>query len=227
MGFGTLFVGYFFLLNITYYAFTDIIASLVMLLGLYKLSSVNKPFKVSSYICIGFCLFALVEFINGALGMFGGGFGSDLLTYLAIIRYVLVAALSLFVLAGIREVSREVGLYVNEARAKMLIYTALIVYTLLIALELPLLTGLIPFEATALIATATIILELLYIIFTLVLIYSSHMKICMPEDNLPKEEKPSRFGFVNEYRRRKAEKDKRYAEYKLEKMKRKKGGKGK
>ena len=227
MGFGTLFIGYFLLLNITYYAFTDIIASLVMLLGLYKLSTVNKPFKTSAYICIGFTVFSLVEFINGSLGMFGGGFGADILTYLAILRYVFIFALSLFFLSGIQEVSREVGLPVNEARAKMLIYTALIVYTLLIALELPLVTGLLPIKATALIASIAIILELLYIIFTLVLIYSSHMKICMPEDNLPKEEKPSRFGFVNEYRKRKAEKDKRYAEYKIEKMKKKKGGKGK
>ena len=44
MGFGTLFIGYFFLLNISNFTYTDIIAGMVVLLGLYKLSSVNKQF---------------------------------------------------------------------------------------------------------------------------------------------------------------------------------------
>ena len=33
------------------------------------------------------------------------------------------------------------------------------------------------------------------------------MKICMPGDEDIKKEKPSKFGFVNEYRARKAERD--------------------
>ena len=64
MGFGTLFIGYFLILNITYYSFTDIIAALIMLLGLYKLSTVNKHFKLGTYSCIGFSCFALVELIT-------------------------------------------------------------------------------------------------------------------------------------------------------------------
>lgn len=225
MGFGTFFVGYFLLLNITYYAFTDIIAALVMLLGLYKLSSINKPFRLGAYAAVLFSVFALFEFVYSALVMFGDGFGEGLTTYLAIIRYAIVAAVSLCALLGIKEVSREVDLPVNAGRATMLTYTALIVYTLLILLELPLVTDIIPVKVTAVIASVALVLELIYIIFTLTLVYSCHMKICMPEDNLPKEEKPSRFAFVNEYRKRKAEKDRQYAEYKLERRKKKKGKK--
>ena len=34
MGFGTLFIGYFFLINISYYAYTDILAGMVEMLSL-------------------------------------------------------------------------------------------------------------------------------------------------------------------------------------------------
>ena len=48
------------------------------------------------------------------------------------------------------------------------------------------------------------------------------MKICMPEDKDNEvEDKPSRFGFVNKYHEHTAEKQREYAEYKLEKLKKK------
>ena len=50
MGFGTLFFGYFLILNVTYYGFTDAIAAAVMLLGFYKLSTVNSYFKYAAYV---------------------------------------------------------------------------------------------------------------------------------------------------------------------------------
>ena len=47
MGFGTLFIGYFLLLNLTYYRFTDLIAALLMLLAFYKLREINRHFRVA------------------------------------------------------------------------------------------------------------------------------------------------------------------------------------
>jgi hypothetical protein len=41
MGFGMLFIGYFLLINITYFEYTDIIAAMLMLMAAYKLSFVN------------------------------------------------------------------------------------------------------------------------------------------------------------------------------------------
>ena len=61
MGFGTLFIGYFLLLNIAYYTFTDIISALVMAMGLYKLSSVNRGFGYAFYASIGFALIGAGE----------------------------------------------------------------------------------------------------------------------------------------------------------------------
>ena len=42
MGFGLLFIGYFFLLNLTYFEYTDLLGALVMFLAFYKLQTVNK-----------------------------------------------------------------------------------------------------------------------------------------------------------------------------------------
>ena len=61
MGFGTLFIGYFLLLNLTYYGFTDVIAASVMLLGLYKLSPVNKYFRAAALSSGVFLAFSLGE----------------------------------------------------------------------------------------------------------------------------------------------------------------------
>ena len=56
----------------------------------------------------------------------------------------------------------------------------------------------------------------------LVTIYSAYMRICMPDDvDNDAVDKPSRFGFVNKYREHTAEKQREYAEYKLEKLKKK------
>ena len=64
MGFGTLFFGYFLLLNIAYNTFTDLIAALIMAMGLNKLSTVNHPFKN------GFIASVIFAVIGLALGIY-------------------------------------------------------------------------------------------------------------------------------------------------------------
>ena len=61
MGFGTLFVGYFFILNFPYCAYTDALAALLMLYGLYKLSGINENFKRATYFTAVFALFGIAE----------------------------------------------------------------------------------------------------------------------------------------------------------------------
>ena len=69
MGFGTLFIGYFLLLNVTYYSFTDLVAALIMAVGLTKLSTVNRYFKYASFAALGFAAVGLVEFISELIRM--------------------------------------------------------------------------------------------------------------------------------------------------------------
>ena len=60
MGFGTLYIGYFLLLNLTYYAFTDLIAALIMAMALSKLSAVEKNLKPALYFSIVFAIIGCV-----------------------------------------------------------------------------------------------------------------------------------------------------------------------
>ena len=71
MGFGTLFIGYFFLFNISYYAYTDIIAAMLCLMATYKLSGVNRGFKASFVLSVIFAVFALGEILVPAAELLG------------------------------------------------------------------------------------------------------------------------------------------------------------
>ena len=64
MGFGTLFIGYFLLLNITFYEFTDVIAGVIILFGLYKLMGNSRYFKLPCYFSISFAIFGLFNRIS-------------------------------------------------------------------------------------------------------------------------------------------------------------------
>ena len=119
MGFGTLFIGYFFLVNISYYAYTDIIAGLVMLLGLYKLSTVNSGFKRGAVCATVFSGVALVEIIISALSLFGSfDFIKAAEPYVSAVRFAIIFFLSYFILRGISEVAREVEAFALEKTAK-------------------------------------------------------------------------------------------------------------
>ena len=57
-------------------------------------------------------------------------------------------------------------------------------------------------------------------LYSLTVIYSAYKWICMPEDvDNDVKEKPSRFGIIESFRARQEQKNREYAEYKLNKMK--------
>ena len=66
MGFGTLFIGVFLLLNLRYFGYTDILCGVIMLAAFYKLRGVNKFFKAAIFTSIAFCGIGLMEFIREA-----------------------------------------------------------------------------------------------------------------------------------------------------------------
>lgn len=223
MGFGTLFFGYFLLLNITYYTFTDLISALISALGLYRLSAVNRQFKSGFYISLVFAGIGLAELVFQFIAMFDTAYDiSAALSYTAAPRYVAVAALTLLILTGIENVADEVGLSELAKRARISAPVNLILYCLLAILEIPGLEALIN---TAVLYYASVILLVLSLVATainLVTVYRAYMKICMPDDvDNSIEEKPSRFSFVNRHREHTREKQREYTEYKLNKLKKK------
>lgn len=217
MGFGTLFFGYFLLLNITYYSFTDLIAALIMAMGLYKLSSVNRPFRNGLIAAFVFAGLGLVELVCGTLDMFlSVTLPSELLSVTSVSRYFVIAVLTLFIFKGIDEVAREVGLSELSRRARISMPIALFIYTASAVLDIPILESGVNVRFFAISSAIILILTLVIVTVNLVTIYTAYMKICMPEDvDNDYEEKPSRFEFINKHREHTLQKQREYAEYKL------------
>lgn len=224
MGFGTLFIGYFLLLNLTYYGFTDVIAASVMLLGLYKLSGVNKYFKASAISSGALLVFSLGELGVAVYEMFIGAINSPaLVSVMCIVRCLIIGALTVLMLKGIEDVSREVDIENLPAKASRLTVATVVIYALWIILEAPL--SFIDDYVLAVLSLVTILATLALIIINLTLIYTCYMKICMPGDEDITRDKPSRFAFVNEYRAKKAEREEELARERAERMKKRLDGK--
>ena len=218
MGFGTLFIGYFLLLNLTYYGFTDIIAAAVMLLGLYKLSRVNRYFKLSAIASTVFLTFSLGELGIAAYEMFARNIDSHVLvSVMSIVRCLIIGALTVLMLLGIEAVAREVEIDSLPNKARRMAIVSGIVYAAWVILEAPL--SFVNDYVLAVLSLITIIATLALLVINLTLIYTCYMKICMPGDEDITREKPSRFEFVNEYRARKAEREEEAAQARAKAMK--------
>jgi hypothetical protein len=221
MGFGTLFVGYFFILNFPYAAYTDALAALLMLYGLYKLSVINENFKKSVYFTAVFALFGIAELFLELSSMFGlFAVSTSVLTVFSLLRHFTVGLTTAFMMLGIRDVAKEVGLTSLKEKSMRGAYVSVAVYAVNLILES---TAFVEFFDPRFLAYAyvfTTFATLTVTIFNLVCSYSAYMRICMPAER-EMEEKESKFGFVNAFRRHEEEKQREYAEYRMEKMKKK------
>ena len=140
MGFGTLFIGYFLILNLTYYGATDLIAGIVMMMAFYKLRTVNKYF---SFAILPSALFALVgvpELIELGAKMFGGDL-SFILNYTAAPRYLVICMISILMMKGIEKVAREVEVYKTAKSARNVQPLIYLVFVGMMILELPITYG--------------------------------------------------------------------------------------
>ena len=116
----------------------------------------------------------------------------------------------MLILKGIEAVAKEVDLKDTPIKAKRLAIINAVFYAVWIVFELPL--TFLNELTLARIYAIIILLSIALIIADLTVIYSCYMRICMPGDEDISREKPSRFGFVNEYRARKAEREREAAE---------------
>ena len=219
MGFGILFIGYFLVLNFAYAQFTDAIAATVMLYALYKLSYLNREFKIASYFTMLFSILGLFELAVGGLEIFSVITPNAALnSSVSIVRSFTVGMMTVFMLRGMGSVAKEVGISsLSEKCGRLLTFSA-ILYPLLILLECG---GLGSFIDPYILAYASVILifaELVLISLNLTAIYTCYMRICMPDEEAEESEKKSRFGFVNAMREHQEMRNREYAEYRLEKL---------
>ena len=217
MGFGTLFIGYFLLLNIVKPAASDVIAGLVILLALERLARVNSKFAISRIFTLLFSAVGLFRFVLFFGGMIFAGFTEFetlISPYAGALRYLLLIPMTVLILFGIEEVAREVELEKVPTRARFLAFFGIAIHLLYVICELPI-------ALPSLIYTIEILLEFIYSVTLIFLIWNCYYMICMPEDVNGKKRKPSRFAFVNAYREREEAKEREMEEYRLSEFKRK------
>ena len=110
MGFGTLFIGYFLILNITYFGYTDLISGLIMTLAFYKLWNINREFRMALGFAATLSAVGIAELVEATLSTFVPTLNSEIfLSYVAPFRHLVIGVLTAFMLLGIRSVSDEVG----------------------------------------------------------------------------------------------------------------------
>ncbi len=218
MGFGILFFGYFLFLNLTRPGYTDLLGALICLLAFYKLTPINKYFRMSIVPSAIFAVFGLFELVCEFAQLFGLGI-RDFTIYIASPRYILLAVLSVTMLLGIDDVAREVRVASTIRHAKISRILSLILFPICAIIDFPLTMQIISNKYLLAIFSAVAIISLFVcMILNVVTIYSAYMHICMPEDrNNDAPTKPSRFGFVNKFRAHEEEKAREYAEYKRKK----------
>ena len=222
MGFGILFIGYFLLLNVTTFAFTDVIVGLVITLAMNKLAFVNKYFKLSQIPAGIFSLLGLLQLSVSVYDMFFAN--PDLTLYnivIGISRYALIGFFTLTMLFGIEDVSKEVSLPKTAKKARLAMPLSLTVIVISAILEIPFLETVIETKTLTFLAVIMMLAFMITVIYNLTVIYSAYRLICMPGSQ-NKQRKTSRFKFVEDFRRHEEEKQQEYINYKLNKRKGKK-----
>ena len=216
MGFGVLFIGYFLLLNVVNYTFTDMIAATVMAFGLAKLSFVNKSFKYATVFALIFSAVGALEFVSQALVML------EILTEPFAFTYP-IRTLSLFmtqclIMRGIYEVAKEVELDRIAIKAKRSV--PFICFTSLVSLylDIPLFYSPLPQGVAPIIFTVNLLLTFALIIYNLIIIYQCYANICMPSE----EKAHKKESLFDKFEKQQTEKNIEYLNYRKQKRESKK-----
>ncbi len=224
MGLGILFVGYFLLLNFAYHYFTDAIAAAVMLYAFYKLSYINTGFKRALAAAACFTVLGVGEFAITVLNTLMPLDGTAIIiTAMAILRHLSIFTITLFMLMGLCDLAAEVDLPPLAVRCRRNIYFSVFVYSLNILLEAGELASFIDPKILVTLYFASLILTTAVVILNLMIIYGSYMRIYIPGEE--KEKKKS--SLARSFEAHEQEKQREYAEYRLEKLKAKNNKKGK
>lgn len=220
MGFGILFIGYIFLLNFSFFAYTDVLAGVLMLYALEKLKRWNRGFRYAFYAAVPFTAIGFMEFILKLLASFTVTLSPALIITTDVLRFLSLCPLHICLLLGLKQITAEVGLGKMESRAMMLMPLSPLIHIMQALFEIdPLFTAVQP-QTMLTVRFILLLGALLYTIGIAIFIYKSYARICLPSD-VDMKERPSRFKFINEYRARKEEKQKREIEERIAEMRRK------
>lgn len=211
MGFGVLFIGYFLLLNVTNYTFTDLCCGAILAFALSKLAPINKSFRFGMIAALAFTAIGAIEFVSEALIMLK--IMQAPLSFVFPVRTVATFATACLIMRGIFEVCEEVELKRVGEKTKRAIPFLCLNALINLFLGIPLFYSPIPSIVTAGIFTANLLLGIGITLYNLITIYTAYANICMP--NQPKAHKKD--GFLDRLERRQEERNREYMEYKKSK----------
>ncbi len=220
MGFGTLFIGYIFLLNLSFFSYTDVLAGVLMLYALEKLKRWNKGFRYAFYATVPFTAIGLFEFILKLVSSFSTTVSPTLIMGTSAARMLALCPMHVCLLLGLKEITAEVGLKTMESRAMMLIPLSPLIHIMQALFEIDPLFARVQPQTLLTVSFLLLLGALLYTLGIAIFIYKSYARICLPSD-VDMNERPSRFKFINDYRARKEAKQKQEIEARIAEMKRK------
>ena len=220
MGFGILFIGYIFLLNLSFFGYTDLLAGVLILYALEKLRRWNKGFRYAFFSTIPFAAIGLLEFILKISASFFPSLPPALTVTAEALRMAALCPMHVCLLLGLKEITAEVGLKKMESRAMMLMPLSPLIHLLQALLGIdPLFSSVDPGTLLS-VRFVLLIGALIYTLGMAIFIYKCYARICLPSDADMKA-RPSRFRFINDYRARKEEKQKAEIEARIEEMRKK------
>lgn len=196
MGFGYLFLGYFFILNLPLRGFDilpDIVGCLLMLAAFRRLTKYcpdNRHLKNANLVLMLYALMSALLLVYQAVGLFveiPESFVGLIYTPFSIVYSLVIGAYHLFMLLGIHSLAGQVGLDKLAARSvRMLTLTA--VYYLFELLSycgvLEYIAGLTGQPAVVLsyVNLALYLLGVLWMLLIWALIFTCYMRICLEGD---------------------------------------------
>ena len=195
MGFGYIFIGTVLTVNVVAHQFTDLLAYLLILVGMMPLSEYGRRLKTAKNACFVLLFVGACEFSLALLHLVGVYTDLELMRETALVNQLMLYVFTFLLLRGLATLADETGTHTLRVRVFRQQIFAFIYHIPMALLE-------VDFENAAvktvqLNATLPLMLfGLVYLVLQAKLIFSFYMWIC-PEGEEGMERKPSRFGFIN------------------------------
>ena len=219
MGFGLLFIGYF----VASLGFVSVLRLAGYMLTAYSAKKLKQYNTAFGFFEIASGVMLVASFVSTVIDLLGlimgeGFVGDTLISIIKNAEVILSCAYNIVMLLSIRQIALETEerkISLGAVRNGVFVVIYAVVYMI----------SRLPFEFTKYLSLPLILVQFVWILLNILLIFSCYAKIC-DEGDVNMERKPSRFAFVNEMRAqseaRQRERDEMYAERERQKKKRRK-----
>ncbi len=195
MGFGYIFVGTVLTVNVVAHQFTDLLAYLLILIGMLPLSEYGNRLRTAKNASFVLLFVGACEFSLALLDLIGVYTDLELMSETALVNQLMLYVFTFLLLRGLATLADETGTPTLRVRVLRQQIFAFLYHIPMALLEVDF--GSEAVKSFQLNATLPfMIFGMVYLILQAKLIFCFYMWIC-PEGEESMERKPSRFAFVN------------------------------